>query len=100
MQAAYPDDSYDWGLSRSQWCVVNVGNKERPIYLPAEACVVLSGQAYKKSLSPDQTTAMIRKAILNPNRNKRAIEQNGLADVGLATSNNAKMVGLPWDFWD
>ncbi|KAL8853079.1 MAG: hypothetical protein Q9221_002109 [Calogaya cf. arnoldii] len=93
----YPDYSSGVKLSDSLWCVVNVGSQERPTYLPAEACEVLPGQAYKRKLSPDQTTEMIKAAVRLPSDNKTNIEQEGLLSVGMIASANDKMVIFPPD---
>ncbi|KAL8754944.1 MAG: hypothetical protein Q9199_003983 [Rusavskia elegans] len=93
----YPGYPPGGDLSRSLWCVVNVGSQERPIYLPAEACEVLPGQAYKKKLSPQQTTEMIEVAVRRPFVNKKAIEQDGLRSVGLNATDNNKMIPTMWN---
>lgn len=53
--------------------VVNVGSAADPIYIPAELCTVLPGQPYRKFLSGDQTTRMLRFAARVPNQNAMSI---------------------------
>lgn len=53
--------------------VVNIGNKERPIWTPAEMCLVLPAQLYRKTLSPDQVTKMTECGVVKPANNARRI---------------------------
>ena len=53
--------------------VLNVGTPSDPIYIPAELCTVLPGQPYRKFLSGDQTTRMLRFAARVPNQNAMSI---------------------------
>ncbi|TVY78441.1 Protein argonaute 1B [Lachnellula suecica] len=69
--------------------VVNVGNREHPTYLPAEACLVLPGQTIKRRLSPDQTQEMITFACRKPNENGDSIIRDGKRVLGLNPQDNA-----------
>ena len=53
--------------------VLNVGSPYDPIYIPAELCTVLPGQPYRKFLSGDQTTKMLKFAARVPNQNAMSI---------------------------
>ncbi|KAK3642877.1 hypothetical protein LTR56_010474 [Elasticomyces elasticus] len=53
--------------------VVNVGTPNDPQYMPQELLTVLPGQAYKKLLSPIQTTNMLAFAARVPNQNAMSI---------------------------
>jgi len=53
--------------------VLNVGTPYDPVYVPAELCTVLPGQPYRKFLSGDQTTKMLRFAARVPNQNATSI---------------------------
>jgi eukaryotic translation initiation factor 2C len=53
--------------------VLNVGTPSDPIYIPAELCTVLPGQPYRKFLSGDQTTKMLKFAARVPNKNAMSI---------------------------
>lgn len=53
--------------------IVNLGNKERPVWTPAELCYVLPGQAYRKKLSPEQTNEMTKCGAVGPANNARRI---------------------------
>ncbi|KAI9729649.1 MAG: hypothetical protein M1818_008452 [Claussenomyces sp. TS43310] len=66
--------------------VVNVGNRQRPSYLPAEACRVLPGQPMGGKLSPDQTRRMIEFACRPPKANADFIVGPGKDVLGLSRS--------------
>jgi len=53
--------------------VLNVGSPYDPIYIPAELCTVLPGQPYRKFLSGEQTTRMLKFAARVPNQNAMSI---------------------------
>ena len=53
--------------------VLNVGSTHDPIYIPIELCTVLPGQPYRKFLSGDQTTKMLKFAARVPNQNAMSI---------------------------
>ncbi|PIL34461.1 Argonaute [Ganoderma sinense ZZ0214-1] len=64
--------------------LINVsGNRNKPIYLPAEICEIVPGQAYRGKLDPEQTAAMIKIACNPPEFNGNAIVNQGFADLGL-----------------
>ncbi|KAH8668088.1 QDE2 protein [Tricladium varicosporioides] len=72
--------------------VVNVGNREHPSYLPAEACLVQPGQTIKRRLSPDQTQQMIQFACRKPFENGDSIIGDGR--IVLGHSNTEARFGL------
>jgi hypothetical protein len=53
--------------------VLNVGTRDDPQYLPMELCNVLPGQAYRRLLSGDQTSEMLKFAARFPNLNGMSI---------------------------
>ncbi|KXT11410.1 hypothetical protein AC579_9874 [Pseudocercospora musae] len=61
--------------------VLNVGTRADPQYLPAELCTVRPGQPYRRLLSGDQTSEMLRFAARFPNLNAMSI--TGTPGVGL-----------------
>lgn len=66
--------------------VINVGTKERPIYVPMEVCEILQEQAFpmrRVSLTAEQTSAMLKMAVNPPAQNFRTISKIGIATVGL-----------------
>ncbi|PGH12484.1 hypothetical protein AJ79_04228 [Helicocarpus griseus UAMH5409] len=74
--------------------VVNVGNKQRPIYLPAEVCEVLPGQPANAKLTPNQTQNMIKFAVKRPVENARSIVTNGSQALGVTPQLNAMLTGM------
>lgn len=53
--------------------VLNVGTRDDPQYLPVELCTVLPGQSYRRLLSGDQTSEMLKFAARYPNLNAMSI---------------------------
>ena len=72
--------------------VVNTGNNENPMYLPAEACEVIEGQPYNAKLSGAQTRQMITFAVRKPSRNAHSIVDQGFKTVGLSKQSNSILV--------
>ena len=89
--------AYNRQLTKLDLPVVNVGNHEQPIYLPAEVCHVLPGQACKQKLSPGQTEQMIRCAVRDPKDNVESIVEDGPRTLGLIASGNKKLVSFHSD---
>jgi eukaryotic translation initiation factor 2C len=74
--------------------VVNVGNLQNPIYLPAEVCDVLPGQPSNAKLSPKQTSEMIKFAVRKPADNAESIVTKGVQVIGVSPQLNACLVSL------
>ncbi|CAK3879278.1 RNA interference gene silencing (Qde2) [Lecanosticta acicola] len=93
-------------LKRPENPVLNVGTRADPQYLPAELCEVFPGQAYRRLLSGDQTSEMLRFAARFPNLNAMSIAGtpsapgNGLRLFRLADpSGNPQANSVqPWGF--
>jgi eukaryotic translation initiation factor 2C len=64
-------------LASPELPVLNVGAVGDPIYIPIEMCTVLPGQPYRKFLSGDQTTQMLKFAARVPNQNAMSIAGDG-----------------------
>jgi len=60
-------------LKQPDRSVLNVGTRDEPQYLPMELCNVLPGQAYRRLLSGDQTSEMLKFAARFPNLNGMSI---------------------------
>lgn len=75
--------------------VVNVGNRQFPSYLPAEVCEVEPGQAVGAKLIPNQTSNMLRFAVMGrtPAQNAQSIATKGVSMLGVGESPNATLVG-------
>lgn len=74
--------------------VVNVGSRDRPVYLPVEVCDVEAGQPAKSKLSGDQTASMLRFAVMGrkPGQNAQSIVTKGVGVLGLGEPLNATLV--------
>lgn len=86
------DKEYNMVLQHPHLPVVNCGNQQNPVYLPAEVCIVLPGQSSKLKLDGHQTTEMIRYAVRKPWENAGSIVHEGIQTVGLDKSTNTLMV--------
>lgn len=62
--------------------VVNVGNSQKPSYLPVEVCFVEAGQPCKTKLTAIQTREMIQFAVRNPADNAQSIFEKGARIIG------------------
>lgn len=72
--------------------VVNIGSRQMPSYLPAEACYVLRGQPIGRKLNPSETRNMIEFACRKPKLNAEFIVREGRAVLGLDSPNNAALM--------
>ncbi|EJF62043.1 Piwi-domain-containing protein [Dichomitus squalens LYAD-421 SS1] len=74
--------------------LINVStNRKKPIYLPAELCDIVPGQAYRGKLDRDQTAAMIKVACNPPAFNGNTIVDQGFADLGLRPNASGATLG-------
>ncbi|KAM0362011.1 hypothetical protein ACHAPK_011567 [Fusarium culmorum] len=80
--------AYNRVLQDIQLPLVNCGNRDNPMYLPAEVCVVLPGQPSKSKLDSAQAQHMIRHAVRKPWENAAAIVREGVQTVGLDENSN------------
>lgn len=64
-------------LTSPELPVLNVGAVSDPIYIPIEMCTVLPGQPYRKFLTGDQTSQMLKFAARVPNQNAMSIAGDG-----------------------
>ncbi|TWU71451.1 hypothetical protein ED733_001188 [Metarhizium rileyi] len=80
--------TYNRVLQHPQLPLVNCGNRENPMYLPAEVCVVFAGQPSKSKLDGTQTQQMIRHAVRKPWENAASIVGEGIQTVGLDENSN------------
>jgi eukaryotic translation initiation factor 2C len=64
-------------LTRPDLPVLNVGTVSDPIYIPIEMCTVLPGQPYRKFLTGDQASQMLKFAARVPNQNAMSIAGDG-----------------------
>ncbi|CAN9164259.1 unnamed protein product [Alternaria alternata] len=80
--------TYNRILQHPELPVVNCGNQENPMYLPAEVCIVVPGQPSKAKLDSFQTQQMIRYAVRKPWDNAKSILGEGVPTVGLDGNTN------------
>lgn len=73
---------------------MNVGSKEKPVYLPPELCEVEAGQKVGFKLDAEQTSRMISQSVQRPAaaQNALLIAQDGLSMVGLSPQSNPLLV--------
>ncbi|KAI9773827.1 MAG: hypothetical protein M1840_006052 [Geoglossum simile] len=79
--------SYNRPINNSELPVINVGNRENPIYLPAEVCAIVDGQPSKTKLTADQTAKMIQFAVRKPAQNVSSISIKGAKVLGIEPQN-------------
>ncbi|KAJ5591873.1 uncharacterized protein N7459_002242 [Penicillium hispanicum] len=86
---------YNMAVSRDM-PVVNVGTREKPVYLPVEACEVEPGQPVGTKLSPNQTSNMLGFAVIGrkPAQNAQSIATKGVGMMGLGEPLNATLAAF------
>lgn len=67
--------------------------EQKHVWLPAELALVMPGQIYTKTLSPEQTKSMLSFAARPPGENARRLVDEGLRTMGF-TPNNPTLVSL------
>lgn len=65
--------------------VLNLGNGERPNYVPASLCTFLPGQLFKSQITPQQTNDFMNIARRKPHENAELITSAGHKMIGLAS---------------
>ncbi|CAI7659783.1 unnamed protein product [Penicillium viridicatum] len=73
--------------------IVNVGNYDRPVYLPAELCEVLPGQPFKPEPAMVQRQNMIKFSCRRPPQNYASIMTEGLDIMGISQG-HTRAVGI------
>ncbi|KAJ5505509.1 hypothetical protein N7453_004466 [Penicillium expansum] len=73
--------------------IVNVGTRDRPVYLPAEVCEVLPGQPFRPEPSTLQRQNMIKFSCRRPPQNYASIMTEGLDILGISEG-HTKAVGI------
>ncbi|OTA55625.1 Piwi-domain-containing protein [Hypoxylon sp. EC38] len=68
--------------------VVNVGTRQKPIYLPSELCKILSGQKAKVDLDERQKNTVTKTSIRDPVDNMGDIVRHGIKTIGLSKTDN------------
>lgn len=76
--------------------VMNVGTRDRPVYLPAELCEIIPGQSFSGEPSISQRQNMIKFSCRRPPQNYESIVTGGLDIMGIS-SGETKAIGLRAD---
>lgn len=62
----YFRETYGFSIQLVQWPCLQVGNTQRPNYLPMEVCKIVEGQRYSKRLNERQITALLKVTCQRP----------------------------------
>lgn len=68
-------ETYGFVIQHSQWPCLQVGNQQRPNYLPMEVCKIVEGQRYSKRLNERQITALLKVTCQRPQEREHDIMQ-------------------------
>ncbi|KAJ9601979.1 hypothetical protein H2200_013538 [Cladophialophora chaetospira] len=80
--------TYHVDIADASLPVINVGNREKPSYLPAQVCLIEPGQPFKAELLPSQTQSMIRFAVRKPANNAQSLVNEGVRMIMLNQTPN------------
>ncbi|KAH7857803.1 hypothetical protein Vadar_016675 [Vaccinium darrowii] len=62
----YFQHTYGFTIQLTQWPCLQVGNQQRPNYLPMEVCKIVEGQRYSKKLNKRQITELLKVTCQRP----------------------------------
>ncbi|XP_042505573.1 protein argonaute 1-like [Macadamia integrifolia] len=71
----YFQETYGFVIQHTQWPCLQVGNTQRPNYLPMEVCKIVEGQRYSKRLNERQITALLKVTCQRPRERELDIMQ-------------------------
>ncbi|GAV70787.1 PAZ domain-containing protein/Piwi domain-containing protein/DUF1785 domain-containing protein/Gly-rich_Ago1 domain-containing protein [Cephalotus follicularis] len=71
----YFHETYGFVIRHTQWPCLQVGNQQRPNYLPMEVCKIVEGQRYSKRLNEKQITALLKVTCQRPHERENDIMQ-------------------------
>lgn len=71
----YFRETYGFVIQHIQWPCLQVGNTQRPNYLPMEVCKIVEGQRYSKRLNERQITALLKVTCQRPHERELDILQ-------------------------
>ncbi|PKA66209.1 Protein argonaute 1A [Apostasia shenzhenica] len=71
----YFHETYGFTIQHTNWPCLQVGNQQRPNYLPMEVCKIVEGQRYSKRLNERQITALLKVTCQRPHERERDIIQ-------------------------
>ncbi|KAK6148223.1 hypothetical protein DH2020_019135 [Rehmannia glutinosa] len=80
----YFQETYGFVIQHTQWPCLQVGNTQRPNYLPMEVCKIVEGQRYSKRLNERQITALLKVTCQRPQEREydilQTVHHNAYAD--------------------
>eukprot|EP00268_Persea_americana_P054738 TRINITY_DN629_c0_g1_i7.p1 TRINITY_DN629_c0_g1~~TRINITY_DN629_c0_g1_i7.p1 ORF type:complete len:1085 (-),score=182.17 TRINITY_DN629_c0_g1_i7:1254-4508(-) len=62
----YFQETYGFVIKHTTWPCLQVGNQQRPNYLPMEVCKIVEGQRYSKRLNERQITNLLKVTCQRP----------------------------------
>jgi eukaryotic translation initiation factor 2C len=71
----YFRETYGYVIRHPALPCLQVGNSQRPNYLPMEVCKIVEGQRYSKRLNERQITALLKVTCQRPRDRERDIMQ-------------------------
>ncbi|GFZ07637.1 Stabilizer of iron transporter SufD / Polynucleotidyl transferase [Actinidia rufa] len=107
----YFQETYGFAIQHTQWPCLQVGNQQRPNYLPMEVCKIVEGQRYSKRLNKRQITALLKVTCQRPQEREydilQTVHHNAYADDPYAkefgikiseklASVEARVLPAPW----
>ncbi|KAL1568351.1 argonaute 1B [Salvia divinorum] len=107
----YFQETYGFVIQHTQWPCLQVGNTQRPNYLPMEVCKIVEGQRYSKRLNERQITALLKVTCQRPKEREldilRTVSHNAYAadpyakEFGIKISEKlaqveARVLPAPW----
>ncbi|KAI5080699.1 hypothetical protein GOP47_0003882 [Adiantum capillus-veneris] len=80
----YFQETYGYSIRYTGLPCLQVGNQQRPNYLPMEVCKIVAGQRYSKRLNERQITALLKVTCQRPSDRERdimeTVRQNSYAE--------------------
>ncbi|XP_071715428.1 protein argonaute 1-like [Rutidosis leptorrhynchoides] len=89
----YFRETYNYEIRHLQWPCLQVGNTQRPNYLPMEVCKIVEGQRYSKRLNEKQITTLLKVTCQRPQDRERDILKT-VAQNNYANDEYAKEFGI------
>ncbi|RLM99379.1 protein argonaute 1B-like [Panicum miliaceum] len=68
-------ETYGFSIQHTSLPCLQVGNQQRPNYLPMEVCKIVEGQRYSKRLNEKQITALLKVTCQRPQEREKDILQ-------------------------
>ncbi|KAF5194915.1 argonaute 1A [Thalictrum thalictroides] len=91
----YFQETYGFVIQHTHWPCLQVGNQQRPNYLPMEVCKIVEGQRYSKRLNEKQITALLKVTCQRPQEREndimRTVHHNAYQNDEYATEFGIKI---------